>query len=74
MYFNVYIAGCYFLNFLILEAAIVRCSKLFNLKAGSKYKKDKREGFYTWLELTPLIWNTFSYSNMLVPLRRTYPC
>ena len=49
------------------------------LKAGLKYKqmprkikvKDFRLG--SAARITPFIWNTFSCSNILFPLRRTYP-
>ena len=81
MYFTVYTAGCYFHISFIVK---VNCDKkhilnLLILKAGLKYKQKPRKInvkdfiLFSVARITPLTWNTFSCSNKLFSLLRTYP-
>ena len=67
-----FIAGCYFhIWFIFNDFLIVKV----DLKYKQKPRKINVKDFILWsvAKITTLIWNIFSSSNKLFPLRRTYP-
>ena len=67
-----FIAGCYFhIWFIFNEFLIVKV----DLKYKQKPRKINVKDFILWsvAKITTLVWNIFSSSNKLFPLRRTYP-
>ena len=67
-----FIAGCYFhIWFIFNDFLIVKV----DLKYKQKPRKINVKDFILWsvAKITTLVWNIFSSSNKLFPLRRTYP-
>ena len=67
-----FIAGCYFhIWFIFNDFLIVKV----DLKYKQKPRKINVKDFILWsvAKITTLVWNIFSSSNKLFPLRQTYP-
>ena len=67
-----FIAGCYFhIWFIFNDFLIVKV----DLKYKQKPRKINVKDFILWsvAKITTLVWNIFSSSDKLFPLRRTYP-